>query len=1607
FEVDSRAQFDALIEALRKVIARHDALRTAILSENLSVPVQVVYRQVDLSIDMVELGDSADARSALVGRFYRPMDLAVAPMLRVSAAQSPQSSKVYVLLHAHHLIEDVTSQLMLVSEVQAHLAGSIDHLAPPVPYREFVAHALHQASNNDAQAYFSKVLGDVTEPTAPFNLLDVHGDGRDMTEGHKVLDAALANAIRQLAKQRKTSPATLFHAAWALVVGACSARDDVVFGTVLSGRLQGTVGARNMLGMFINTLPLRMKLDGISVDALVAQTEAALREMLPYEQAPLSLAQRCSAMEPSAPLFTTLINYRHSALNQETAQAESGGIGLLRSEERTNYPLSLAVDDWGDDFVLAVQGNAQAAPGRICGYMQTALENLVLALVQAPRTPATAVEVLPSQERQQLLVEWNSTAQAYPHGQTLHGLFEEQAQRSPESVALVFGDQSLTYRELNARANGLAHHLIRLGVGLDDRVAICVERSIDMIVGLLGILKSGAAYVPLDPVYPTDRLAYVMEDCQPVALLTQARLRDRLGLFQGVHLACPVLTLDADRLDDAAGEAWPGNPEPSRLGLSARNLAYVIYTSGSTGAPKGVMIEHASVVNLILSCIDCYALTSQDRVLQFVSFGFDSSISEIFPALSVGARVVLRPAELKVPDEHFVRFLQQQGITMTDVPTAFWHLWTQEVQAGRCLPGQALRLVVTGGEKADLRHLAGWLGAAGLSQGRWLNTYGPTEATVHATTISFDGKSPLPKQDIPIGKPIANARVYILDSHLRPVPVAVAGEIYIAGAGVARGYLNRPELTAERFISDPFGGQHGARMYKTGDLGRWLADGNIEYLGRNDFQVKLRGFRIELGEIETRIARHEDVKDAMVIVREDIVGDKRLVAYLTVVDGRDVTAAALREHLQASLPEYMVPGAFVVLERFPLTPNGKIDRKALPAPDQSALATGEYEAPQGEVEETLARIWQELLGVERAGRHDNFFELGGHSLQAVRVVSQLRQALGIEVALRDVFMAPTLEGLAHVAAHAAAASLPPIGVAERGAPVPLSWAQQRLWFLDRFDQAAGAAYHLPAALRLRGTLDVAALGRTLDRMVTRHESLRTTFANIDGQVVQLFAPDNAGFMLEQFDLSALVGHEQEAAVARQAVDEAVRPFDLSAGPLVRGRLLRLMQDEYVLLVTQHHIISDGWSINVLVREVSALYTAFSQGQADPLPPLAIQYADYAVWQRNWLQGEVLERQLGYWKERLAGAPALLELPTDRPRPAVQSYAGGMVPFALSATITEGLRALGRRHGATLFMTLLSGWALLLSRLSGQDDIVIGTPVANRQRKEVEPLIGFFVNTLALRVRLEDDPSVAQLLEQVKANTLDAYAHQDLPFEQVVEALQPVRSMSHSPVFQAMLALNNTPNDGELSLPGLTLSSVDAPSTTTHFDLSLAVTEAGDVLHGALEYATDLFDTATIERWIGYFQRTLESMVTDEQQPVHVLNLMDEQQRHQVVVDFNHTQRDYPRERLVHQLFEEQAGRNPDKMAVVCEAHTVSYAELNRRANQVAHALQEMGVKPDDRVGLCLERSIEVVVGLLGILKAGGAYVPLDPEYPQERLSYMLEDSAPVAIVTRAGLLPGL
>ncbi|MET0396201.1 MAG: amino acid adenylation domain-containing protein [Longimicrobiaceae bacterium] len=1570
---ESRQQMDAYLSALRAAIGRHDILRTAVAWEGLTEPVQVVWRHAPLPVEEVELDSAAgDVELQLYDRFdsrHHRIDLRQAPLLRARVSRDAADGRWVMLLQQHHMVNDHTAMEVLTEELQAHLRGRAEELPAVQPFRNFVAQARLRVSWAEHEAFFRELLGDVEEPTAPFGLLDVRGDGPELEQASLRVEEGLGVRLRARARALGVSTASICHVAWAQVLARTSDRRDVVFGTVLFGRMQGGEGVDQMVGPFINTLPVRIDV-GEGAEASVRRTQALLADLVRHEHAPLALAQQCSSVQAPAPLFSALFNYRHSSRGGRPP-ARRVGRGI-RPVERSNYPLNLSVDDMGDKFGLTVQVQRGVSAERVCGLMSMALAGLVEALERAPERAVRGIEVLPEAERKQVLEEWSGTAAPYPADTSIHPLFEAQAARTPDAEALRFAGRATTYAELDEAANRLAHHLIARGVRLEEPVGVFAERIPDTIVAFLAVLKAGGCYLPLDPAYPVERLRFMLADASARIVIAPAGVPD--GIPAG--LVPDLLDLHAEAPSVIAQPA-----ESPRVPVEADNVAYVIYTSGSTGTPKGVAVAHRGVPNLARAQAERFGINATSRVLQFASFSFDAAVSELFATLLTGATLVLASRDELHPGPGLLEVLRRERVSIVTLPPSV----LATVEAER-LPD--LHTIVSAGEAVSAGVVERW--NAGRS---FINAYGPTEVTVCATSAECeaDGRTPS------IGRPLENVRVYVLDRAGDPVPVGVPGELFVGGPGVARGYLHRPEQTAERFVPDPFGSPPGGRLYRSGDRVRWRRDGMLDYLGRSDGQVKVRGFRIEPGEIEAVLSAHKEVRDAVVVVREDVPGDRRLAAYVV----GTVKAEELRERLRRSLPEYMVPAAFVVLEALPLAPNGKVDRGVLRAPGH-ASARERYVAPRTTVEEVLAGIWAEVLGRGRIGVDDDFFELGGHSLLIMRTATRIREVFHVELPLRELFESPSLEAQAQrveEARHAGEAPPPRLVPIGRSEPLPLSFAQERLWFLHRMEPE-NPFYNIPLALRVEGTLVRPALERALGEIVRRHETLRTVFDMVDGAPVQLIVPF-VGFVLPVVDLSCLGEPERETEVRRRAREDASRPFDLSVDPLFRARLLRVGPAEHVLLLCMHHVVSDGWSIRNLSGELSGLYAAFTGGGEPTLPELPVQYADYAVWQREHLRGEALERLLAYWRERLEGAPALLELPTDRPRPALQTYRGAHERLELPDGLLERLQGLGRREGATLFMVLLSAFQALLGKYAGSEDVVVGSAVAGRMHREVEGLIGFFVNTLVLRTDLSGDPEFREVLRRVREVTLGAYDHQELPFERLVAELQPERSLSHSPLFQVAFAWEEGSSTREL-LPGLRTHGVEADLGTAKVDLMLSLARRAEGLRAVLAYSTELFERATIERMFAHLRRVLEQIASGADVRLSMLELLGREERCQLIERWSGTESRL-RAGPVHWLVGEQAARTPDADAFSFGGRTLTYREMEVAANRLAHHLVARGARRGSIVGIVADRTPETPIAVLAVLKTGAAYLPLDPTYPAERLRYMLGDSGAQLVVAPGGL----
>ena len=1583
---------EAFRRAWEYVVSRHTVLRTSFAWRKVEKMLQVVHRAAEvpfLSEDWRSL--SREEQEDRLGSYLtadrkKGFDLRQPPLIRLALFRLGDDEYRLVWTN-HHLLVDGWSLPLLLREVflsyEALRAGRSPALEEVPPFRDYITW-LQKQDMYGAEEFWRQYLEGFRYPTPA--RLDRSNPGKKNGEQPKELlelDAELTERLGELARRHGLTLSTVVQGAWAIALSRYSGEEDVVFGVTVSGRPADLQGVDRMIGLFINTLPLRVGVYSNSpAIELLKQIQMDHAKIRHYEYTPLVQIQTASEVNGGSSLFESILVFENYPVDAAVDRGLSGvEISDVQTFSKTNYPLTLVAASRG---VLSLgisydqSKYSQRAVVEILGH----LEALLRQIAAEPERPVSALKLLDDAREREMLVAWSGDSQPQElESPLVHQLVDLQAQRRPDAVALVHGDERLTYAELRQRSNQLAQYLRKLGVGPDRLVGLSMDRSIEMVVAILGVWKAGGAYVPVDPSYPRERVQFMFEDSSVSIVLTQDRHSGEVGV-EGAE----TVRIDAD-WERIARES----DADAGVTLTCRNLAYMIYTSGSTGRPKGVLVEHRGLVNLISQQQADMQVGESSRILQFASLSFDASLSEISMALTSGATLLVVGKDVAMFSEELHKFLQDQAISHITLPPSMLAILSEEG-----LPD--LRAVISAGESCS------WEVGRKWSKGRiFYNGYGPTEVTVGSSWYRV-GERVEGTSTVPVGRPIPNCKMYLVDRWLNPVPVGVPGEICIGGVGVARGYHARTGLTAERFVPDPFCGESGARMYRTGDLASYLEDGTFEFLGRVDHQVKVRGFRIELGEIEACLVEHPDVRDAVVDVREDRSGEKQLVGYVVPTGSVTPDSGLLFEYLQKQLPDHMVPAAYVVLEALPLSPNGKVDRRALPAPGQDRLGgMREFQPPRTPTEEIIAGIWSSVLGIDRIGVHDDFFALGGHSLKATQVAARIRDAFSKDVPLQYVFENRTLAGLSRAVESLRDAErglpTPPLQPVPRGGDLPLSFAQQRLWFLDRLEPGS-PMYNIPVSLRVTGPFDVAVFEQSLTEVVSRHEILRTTFRTENGSLLQVIEAKR-GVKVPVLDLSARGYSEQERELSLMARKESRTPFDLEKGPLFRVNVVRLSQEEHVLFLTMHHIISDEWSALVLIRELSSLYEDFRQGKPSSLPALALQYADYAHWQREFLQGEVLEKEIGYWREQLRGTPPILEIPTDRPRPSVQTFRGASVTRPISADLRDAVAEVSGQEGVTPFMTFLAGFYAMLYRYSGQEDISIGSPIANRTQTASESLIGFFVNTLVLRADLSEDPTFRELLRQVREICLGAYAHQDVPFEKLVEELQPDRDLSHSPLFQVAFVYQPQPLN-TIAIDGLTLTPLATENGSAKFDLTLTVHAQESGLLASLEYNSDIFDSSTAERMLQHYETLLKGLVGEPDGRVSLLALLSDGETDKLLRRWNKTEGSYPDSICIHTWFEEVVQRQPQALAVVSETESLTYQELNSRANQVARYLRRRGVGPEMLVGVCMERCADMIVGILGILKSGGAFVPLDPGYPPERLAFMCEDARLTALLVQHG-----
>ncbi|MDP1497352.1 non-ribosomal peptide synthetase [Bacillus velezensis] len=1549
-----RERFQKSIDA---VFERYDIFRTTFIHKNVAKPRQVVLKNRPSRVqfhDISHLDEKAQDKYA--DRFRKEdkdkgFDLQSDPLMRVSILKKAPERYVCIWSH-HHIVMDgwcfgiVMKEFLMI--YQSLGDGRLPSLEPVQPYGKYIKWLMKQ-DRKEAEIFWKTRLADLEQSASlPKKSAEPNGE---LEQAVFTISEEQTNELKNIAARAGATLNTVFQALWGLLLQRVSRCDDAVFGSVVSGRPSDLAGVEKMVGLFINTIPVRVKSGSFSFLELVRHLQQETLQAEAYSYYPLYDIQAQSPLKQA--LFDHIIVFENVPAQREIENVSQAGsfdfaVEDFTMEEVTNYGCSIKVIP-GNSLYIRLNFDTGIYDRVFMKNIETFLRHMMKSVISDPEMSASEIALLDACEARNMLDAFNRTETVEPPAPTLHGLFTRRAALSPHRPALRFPGGMLTYAELDQYTDRLAVRLRQKGVRKESMVGVLAERSPEMVVSVLAVLKAGGAYVPLDPEYPEDRLRYMLDDCGACLLLAQPGLS--VSGFSGETLEVSLSALTSEAETGAVSDE-----------ADADSLAYIIYTSGSTGTPKGVAVEHRQAAAFLSGMQGQFPLTEEDIIVLKSSFSFDASIWQLFWWTMSGASVYLLPAGWeKDPVRMIEAFASEKVTTAHFIPAmvnSFLDALETEPEETRTRLGRTLTRVFAGGEA--LSPLTAARFADLLPETMLIHGYGPTEATVDAAFYVCDRKRDSGRTRLPIGKPVPGARLYVLDSGGTIQPAGVAGELYIAGTGVARGYLNRPELTEERFLNDPF--YPGERMYQTGDIARWTEDGLVEWLGRSDGQVKVRGYRIEPGEIEAAIRRIDGIREAAVTARNEH-GETALYAY---IEGRE--SDDVRAELATRLPAYMMPAQFIEMSEWPVTPSGKLDRRALPAPGGAADRQA-YTAPRNVTEMKLCALWEEVLKNGPVGIRDHFFERGGHSLKATALVSRIAKEFGVQVPLQDIFARPTVEELASVIQDLEESPYEAIQPAQTQDTYPVSSAQKRMYVLQQLEDG-GVGYNMPAVLELTGPLDRGRLEETFRQLVERHESLRTSFeTGPDGEPVQRIH-DSVPFQLDE----------------AESADAFVRPFCLEEAPLFRAALVKESDERHLLLTDMHHIISDGVSVNTLIKEFGELYAGRS------LAPMRLQYKDYAVWQRSFQEKEGYQKQEAYWLKRLEGELPVLELPADKPRPAVRSFAGGSVSCALDAETASGLHRIARDHGSTLYMVLLAAYNTLLARLSGQEDIIVGSPIAGRPHKDLEPILGMFVNTLAIRTEPKGDKRFTDYLAEVRQAALEAYEHQDYPFEELVERLGVQRDTSRNPLFDVMFVLQNMERES-LVLNKLHLAqAADTSHKTAKFDATLYASEGSDgSISFDFEFNTDIYQKQTIEKWLCYFTRILTKVIENQAIPLGDIHVLDNAETNRVIYQFNQTKSDYPRHETISRLFERQAKETPDARAVVYDGQILTYRELNERANRIAAALRSNGVGPESVVALLTGRTTELASGILGILKAGGAYLPIGDDVPRERAEWMLKD----------------
>lgn len=1571
-KVEGELNPELLEQSMNVLIQRYDVFRTIFLYKKVKKPRQVVLRERKLKVAVHDLTHLAE--SERIDEFHRlmkqdqetPFDLSKDLLWRIIVVKMDHG-RYHIIFSSHHILTDGWCMDIILQDL-FETYGCLRQQKPipskrVTPYKEFIRW-LEKQSKEEALHYWKQYLAGIEQLTVLPHQSHAKAKGYSLEKASYRLKPVLVEQLNRLARAHHITLNNLFQTIWGVLLQRYNNTEDAVFGAVVSGRNKEIEDIEGIVGLFINTVPVRVKGEGrqsfIELARDIQQASVA-KEAYDY----LSLAEVQRQTGSSDALFDHILVFENYEFDHTLFHKYREQIGFDICEakstfEKTNYDFNVIIVP-GDECQILFHYNGACYTSEFVAQIFRHFTQIAEQVVAAPERPVAELELVTEEEKRRLLVDFNPPASDYPKHKPVQQIFEEQVEKHPDRIAVRWRSKELTYRELNAHANRLARLLNKRGVTHGAVVGLLAERSPEMIIGILGIVKAGAAYVPIDPTYPMERIQFMLEDSQVSLLLRQPQLC-LPSSYQGT-----VVTL--------AEPEW-ANEEETNLPLMNRpdDMIYVIYTSGSTGKPKGSISRHYNVVRTIVNA-GYGEITEKDALLQLSNYAFDGSVFDIFGALLHGAKLVLVPKDVLLDLNRLTSMLYEEQITICLMPTALFNT-VVDYDASSL---SHLRKLFFGGEKASLKHVQKAL--AVLGEGRLVNAYGPTEATVLATTYSCE-LTWLAQQTVPIGKPINATRLYVLNRNNRLQPIGVPGELCISGDGVALGYLNRPELTAERFVPDPF--QPGATMYRTGDWVRWLPDGNLEYLERMDGQVKIRGHRIELHEIELKLFEHPAVQKTVVLADKDEHGHSYLTAY--VVIDQPCEMSELRQHVARELPAYMVPSHFIEIDDLPLTLNGKIDKRALPKPEASLRTTVESVAPANELEARLVEIFQRVLHVDQVGVTDHFFQLGGHSLKSMMLASEVLKEFHVDLPLQEVFMRPTVRELARYiegCEQAEQLSIKPAPVQET---YPASSQQKRLYVVSQLE-GMGTSYHMPMAFELKGKCQPARLEKALQQCIARHESLRTSFHLIEGELRQKVHAQ-VDFWLHQYTVQT----EEEL---RERIRSFIRPFALDQAPLFRAELIRLGADRLVLVLDMHHLIADGVSMNLFFHDLLQLY------QGKELPPLALQYKDIAVWQQSEAVQALWQKQEAFWLQELSGELPVLALPTDFPRPLIQRFEGAYTTFTLDAALTRKIKRLMDEHHATLYMVLLAAYNVLLSKYTGQEEIVVGSPVAGRSHADMQSVIGMFVNTLVVRNRQHPEETFTQCLTQIKERVLKVMQHQDYPFEELVEKLNLPRELSRNPLFDTLFAVQNMELPA-LTAAELTLEPLEMEWKQAKFDLSWVITE-GETVQGSVEYSTHLFKETTIQRMIQHFIHILEQVVERPELRLKEIELVTEGEKRQLLDQFNQTAQPFPRDQLIHQLVMEQAARTPDRVAVVHQDRCLSYRELDAWSNQLARLLRKRGIGREQIVGLLVPPSLELFVGILGVLKAGAAYLPIDPEYPAERIELMLAECQVPLVLTHTAI----